>query len=80
MTIVLMTHDLDCTLVELRRAAANYPRGTLSTLPLLPRDLAIAAVVFTVQLAIDATDRDPTELRALEQELIAKLEPGACEP
>lgn len=75
MTIVLLTHDLACTVEELMRAAANYPRGELSALPPLPRRLVIAAVTFTVQLAIDTTDQDPTLLRELEQALISKLEP-----
>jgi hypothetical protein len=71
---MLMTHDLTCVLGELARAAANYPRGKLSTLPMLPRDLAVAAVAFTIQLAIEQEGRDPEQLRALERELIAKLE------
>jgi len=68
-----MTHDLTCALGELVRAAIHYPRGKLSALP-LPRDLAVSAVAFTIQLAIDLTDRDSKELRSLERDLIAKLE------
>ena len=73
MTIVLASHDLTCALGELARAAANYPRGTPSALLPLPRDLAVAAVSFAIQFAIDAADGDPGQLRALEGELVAAL-------
>ena len=36
--------------------------------------LAVAAVAFTIQLAIDEGGCDPAEMRVLESELIAKLE------
>ena len=74
MKFLLMTHDLTCVLGELARAAANYPRGKLSALPPLPRDLAVAAVAFTIQLAIDEANSDPDQMRTLERDLIAKLE------
>lgn len=74
MKILLQTHDLTCALGELMRAAANYPRGQISLLPPLPRDLAVAAVGFVIQLAIDEGEKDPAEMRALEAALIAKLE------
>ena len=74
MKLMLMTHDLTCVLGDLARAASHYPRGKPSTLPMLPRDLAVAAVAFTIQLAIEQEGCDPEQLRALERELIAKLE------
>lgn len=74
MKFLLLTHDLTCVLGELARAAAHYPRGKLSALPHLPRDLAVAAVAFTIQLAIDEGECDPAQMRALESKLIAKLE------
>ena len=74
MKILLMTHDLTCALGELMRVAANYPRGELSLMPPLPRDLAVAAVGFAIQLAIDEGGKDPAEMRALEAVLIAKLD------
>ena len=74
MKFMLMTHDLTCVLGELARAASHYPRGRLSALPPLPRDLAVAAVAFTIQLAIDEGGCDPAEMHVLESELIAKLE------
>lgn len=73
MKIGLMTHDLTCTISDLCGAAVRYSREKLFTLSGMPRDLAVAAVAFTVQLAIDLTDRDPADLRALERDLIAKL-------
>jgi hypothetical protein len=78
--LVLMTHDLTCALAELIREAANYPRGKLSALPSLPRGLAVAAVGFIIQLAIDQTGRDPKDLRDLESDLIARLEPAEDRP
>jgi hypothetical protein len=71
---LLMTHDLSCALGELGTAARRYtPPALLSSDRSTTTDLAVAAVAFAVQLAIDATDRDPAQMRALERELIAKL-------
>ena len=74
MKTLLMTHDLSCVFAELARAAKRYtlPR-VLSSGGSVMDDLAVAAVALTIQLAIDTTDRDPTEMRALERELIGKL-------
>lgn len=74
MKFVFMTHDLSSAFGQLARAALVFPRGKPSVFSMLPRDLAVAAVGFTIQLAIDLTDRDPADLRALEQKLIAALE------
>ena len=40
----------------------------------LPRDLAIAAVAFTIQLAIDEAGQGANTMRPLEERLISKLE------
>jgi hypothetical protein len=70
----LMTHDLSCALGELGTAARRFTLpALLSSDRSATTDLAVAAVAFTVQLAIDMTDRDPVQMRALERELIAKL-------
>ena len=74
MKIAFHTHDLSCAFGELARAAANYPRGQMSVLCPLPRDLVVSAVAFAIQLAIDEGGKDPAEMRALESALIAKLE------
>ena len=66
-----MSHDLACALGELARAASNLPRGTLIATGL--GDLALAAVSFTIQFAIDEASGDPGQLRALEGELVAAL-------
>ena len=68
------THDLTCVVGALAHAASSYPRGAPSAISPLPRDLAVAAVAFAVQLAIDEAGADPESLRALEGELIAALE------
>ena len=75
MKFLLMTHDLTCVLGDLVRAASHYPRGKPSTLAeALPRDLAVAAIAFTIQLAIDEAGCDPDQMRMLESVLIARLE------
>ena len=94
MKMLILTHDLSCTIGDLDRAArkssintgprcstqlvASEPLGAVTKLvasePLgTVTDLAVAAIAFTIQLAIDTTDRDPTEMRALEHDLIGKL-------
>ena len=71
---LLMTHDLSCALGELESAARRHTLPAfLSSDRSTTTDLAIAAVAFAVQLAIEVTDRDPTQMRALERELIGKL-------
>lgn len=72
MKFLLLTHDLSCVIENLGKAAARYvpARGFNRHL----RDLAVAAVAFTIQLAIEQPDSDPAALRALERSLIAKLE------
>lgn len=66
---LVMTHDLSCTLGQLTAAAGRQPSGQPPT-----RDLVIAAVAFTIQLAIDEGGRDPAQMRALERDLIAALQ------
>lgn len=72
MKFLLLTHDLSCVIENLGIAAARYAptRGFNRRL----RDLAVAAVAFTIQLAIEQPDSDPAALRLLEKALIAKLE------
>ena len=73
---LLLTHDLSCTLGQLAAAACRYP-GDDRVLDVTARpacDLVVAAVAFTIQLAIDEGGRDPDEMRALERDLIARLE------
>ena len=75
MKSIFMTHDLSCALGELSGAArrcplAPEPSGVVT-------DLAVAAVAFTVQLAIDVAGCDPAEMRVLECELIGKLKAAA---
>jgi hypothetical protein len=69
------THDLSCTISALGSAARRYTLPTLlaSSDRSATDDLAVAAVAFAIQLAIDTTDHDPAELRVLERELLAKL-------
>lgn len=64
---LLLTHDLACAFGELSRAARRHAAA-------LDPDLMRAAVAFAVQLAIDTTGRDPAEMRALERDLLAKLD------
>ena len=65
---LLMTHDLLCAFGELAKAARRHTSDRLAM-----TDLAVAAVAFAVQLAIDVADRDPAMMRVLERELITKL-------
>ena len=72
---LLMTHDLSCTLGNLATAASLYPKDAPYPPTTEPtRNLLVAAVAFTIQLAIDEGGRDPDQMRVLERELIAKLE------
>jgi hypothetical protein len=68
-----MTHDLSCALGELGSAARRYalPKALSSEWP-VTGELSIAAVAFTIQLAIEEGG-NPADLRKLERELIAKL-------
>lgn len=73
--LVLWTHDMSCVIDGLSRAAQRYalpPQAAAGTLKSfvegLLRDLAVAAVAFTMQLEIEDA------LRNLERELIALLE------
>ena len=63
---ILMVHDTTCTLDELRKEAVRCPNRS----DLAP-NLALAAIAFTVQLAIDFGHCDPVKMRALEHTLIA---------
>jgi hypothetical protein len=66
-----MTHDLSCTLGQLATAACRYHDMPTYVTSRPGRDLALAAVAFTIQLTIDSTDRDPAEMRSLERALLA---------
>lgn len=66
---ILMSHDLTCALDELRSAACRVTRSPYFA---ANPDLAITAVAFTIQLAIEA-GHDPAQLRALERELIGAV-------
>lgn len=76
MKMLILTHDLSCTFTELTRAVNRCTRASGSGGVNDLADLAVAAVALTIQLAIDAGDRDPGEMRALERELIDKLRAG----
>jgi len=72
--MMMHTHDLSCTIGDLGSAARRYTLPQmLSSDRSVTDDLAVAAVAFAIQLAIDTTDRDPGDLRALESELLSKL-------
>lgn len=73
-TSLFMTHDLSCTLTDLIKAVHRYPPGVPFQDDKRDRALLIAAVAFAIQLAIDHANGDPDQLRALERELIAKME------
>jgi hypothetical protein len=69
---LILTHDVSCALGELARVARRG--GLPSADPFTAvTELAVAAVAFTCQLAIDAAGRDPAEMRALERDLIAAI-------
>ncbi len=75
----LSTHDIDCVIGELGRAARRYASPQQDTslmhvVEILPRNLTVAAVAFTIQLAIEETERSVDEMRSLEAQLIAELE------
>jgi hypothetical protein len=86
MKLRLMTYDVECVVRDLARAAQRYafppsvsPESAAkpATAMILPRnwtDLTIAAVAFTIQLAIEETERDATAMRALERAMISELE------
>lgn len=60
MKTLLLTHDLSCAIGNLGKAASRYY-------------LLVAAIEFTIQLAIDEGGCDASEMRMLERELIAKI-------
>lgn len=71
----LMTHDLTSALGHLASMARHLPRGMVTSPTERPTlDLAVAAIAFTIQLAIETEDpREVPELRALERKLIAHM-------
>ena len=74
-SLVALTHDLTCAFNELSSAARRFTLpAMLSSDRSIGCDLVRAAVALTIQLAIDVAERDPTEMRALERELVAALE------
>lgn len=69
---LLMTHDLWCVIGQLETVACRYSTdATTDVTSRRGRDLAIAAIAFTIQLAIDNAARDPAAMRSLERELFA---------
>jgi hypothetical protein len=71
--LAALTHDMDCVVTSLIKAAQRYPQGAPLQNEDRDRDLWVAAIAFTIQLAIE-TGQDPTSLRALERHLMDKLE------
>jgi hypothetical protein len=71
-----MTHDLSCAFGDLSASARRFTLPSfLESDQSVHGELAVAAVRFAVQLAIDHGDRDPEEMRKLESDLIAKIAP-----
>ena len=81
MELRLMIYDLECVIGALTQAAHRYtlllasPTEILKqVMEILPRNLAVAAVAFTIQLAIDDAGREASAMRSLERALISRLE------
>ena len=71
---LLLTHDLQCAFGDLGVSAKKFTLPSFhASDEAVNGDLMVAAVRFAIQLAIDHEDRDPTEMRKLEADLIAKL-------
>jgi hypothetical protein len=74
--------NVECVLEALMRTAQRYallpPSPTEAmwkqVVEIRLKNLAVAAVAFTIQLAIDEAGREATALRSLERALIFKLE------
>ena len=74
MKLLTLTHDLSCTLGDLGVAASQYHKDAPYPPTTEPsRNLLVAAVAFTIQLAIDEGGQDPAAMRTLERVLIAKI-------
>ena len=81
MKLRLMTYDVECVVGDLARAAQRYacPQRSASDADIrhavksLPRSLTIAAVAFTIQLALEKAERDAAALRSLERAMISAL-------
>lgn len=84
MKLLSMSYDMACVLSGLASAARRYAlpqlvssesAATRVSRMIVPRDLTVAAVAFTLQLVIEeAPDHDLAGLRALERELISTLD------
>jgi hypothetical protein len=76
----LWTHDMSCVIGALTHAAHHfaYPRPGKDVvqyvLEIRPRNLAVAAVAFTIQLALEETELPVAAMRELENALMRKLE------
>ena len=70
---VLMTHDLQCAFSDLAGSANRFVLPRSFPADRVHGEMMAAAVRFAIQLAIDQGDRDPGEMRKLEQDLIDKL-------
>ncbi len=81
-TLRLWTHDMSCVIGSLALAAHRYAHPQPASvsgvvkyvMETLPRNLAIAAVAFTIQLVLEETELPVASMRALESELIRLLE------
>jgi hypothetical protein len=83
MRLRLMTYDVECVVRELARAAQRYAcpppvspeaAAKIAAAMTLPKALTVAAVAFTIQLALEETARDAVGMRALERAMISELE------
>lgn len=70
---LLVTHDLQCAFGGLGVAARHFVPSFLTSDQSAHGELAVAAVRFVIQFAIDHGDRDPDDMRTLERDLLAKL-------
>lgn len=75
MKLRLLTHDLSCTIDNLGKAARRHsPIAAITSHERDPsHNLLVAAIEFTIQLAIDQGDQDPAAMRALESALMSKI-------
>jgi hypothetical protein len=77
----LMVHDLECVIGALSQAAHRYTlresckhEFLKQAVEIIPRELTVAAIAFTIQLAIEEAGREPSAMRSLERSLISRLE------
>lgn len=81
-TLRLWTHDMNCVIDGLTRAAQHYAHPhppsvkdvVKYVMETILRNLTVAAVAFTIQLVLEETELPAVAMRSLEGELIRKLE------